>query len=178
MPPPTPELTEKARRIRLAVFDVDGVMTDGTLWLDDDGRQLKGFSVLDGLGLKLLADSGVQVAILTSRKSRTVELRAHELGITLLRQGVGDKLSGFVALLADLGLEPAEASHMGDDLPDLPVLTRCGLSVSVPNGNAIVRDHVDLLTTARGGHGAVREFCEWLMTAQGTLDDARAAYLR
>lgn len=170
-------LDARARRVRLAAFDVDGVLTDGTVWLDDAGREFKGFNILDGLGLKMLAGSGVLLAIITGRRSRVVELRAAELGIRLLRQGVEDKLAAFAELLAELGLEPAEASYMGDDLPDLPVLRRCGLAISVPGAPEVVRGHVHLVTTAAGGRGAVREACEYILRAQGRLEAAQAAFL-
>ncbi len=168
---------ERARHVRLAAFDVDGVMTDGTVWIDDAGRETKGFSILDGLGLKMLAGSGVLVAIITGRRSKVVELRAAELGIRLLRQGVDDKLGAFAELLSELGLEPAEASYMGDDLPDLPVLRRCGLAISVPGAPELVRRHAHVVTAAPGGRGAVREACERILAAQGRLDAARAAFL-
>lgn len=167
----------RARRIRLAAFDVDGVLTDGTVWIDDAGRELKGFNILDGLGLKMLAGGGVLLAIITGRRSKALEARAAELGIGLLRQGVEDKLAAFAELLAGLGLEPAEASYMGDDLPDLPVLRRCGLAISVPNAPPLVRSHAQLVTVAAGGRGAVREACERILHAQGRLDAAQAAFL-
>lgn len=172
---PTPE--ERARQVRLAAFDVDGVMTDGTVWIDDAGHETKGFSILDGLGLKMLAGSGVLVAIITGRRSKVVELRAAELGIRLLRQGVDDKLGAFAELLSELGLEPAEASYMGDDLPDLPVLRRCGLAISVPGAPELVRRHAHVVTSVPGGRGAVREACEFILAAQGRLDAAREGFL-
>lgn len=168
---------DRARHIRLAAFDVDGVMTDGTLWIDDTGRESKGFSILDGLGLKMLAGSGVLVAIITGRRSKVVELRAAELGIRLLRQGVDDKLLAFAQLLSELGLEPAEASYMGDDLPDLPVLRRCGLAITVPGAPPLVRSHAHVVTAAPGGRGAVREACERILAAQGKLDAALAGFM-
>lgn len=170
-------LDGRARRVRLAAFDVDGVLTDGTVWLDDAGREFKGFSILDGLGLKMLAGSGVRLAIITGRRSRVVELRAAELGIALLRQGVSDKVASFAELLSELGLEPAQASYMGDDLPDLPVLRRCGLAITVPGAPELVRAHAHLVTAAPGGRGAVREACEYILRAQGRLEAAQAAFL-
>lgn len=171
----TPE--QRARHVRLAAFDVDGVMTDGTVWMDDEGRETKGFSILDGLGLKLLAGSGVLTAIVTGRRSRVVERRAAELGIGLVCQGVDDKLAAFAGLLSELGLEPAEASFMGDDLPDLPVLRRCGLAITVPGAPEVVRRHAHVVTQAAGGRGAVREACELILRAQGRLDTALAPFL-
>lgn len=173
----TADIESRARDIRLAIFDVDGVMTDGTLFLDDQGTETKGFSVLDGLGLKMLADSGVRVAILTGRRSRCVELRAASLGIQLLWQGVEDKRTGFAEILAATGVAPEAASYMGDDVVDIPVLRRCGLAFSVPGGHALARDHAHHVTVAGGGRGAVREVCELIMRAQGTLDARLQAYL-
>ena len=173
----TSDIETRARRIRIAIFDVDGVMTDGTLFLDDQGNETKGFSVLDGLGLKMLADSGVRVAILTGRRSRCVELRAANLGIQLLWQGVEDKRTGFAEILEATGLTPEAASYMGDDVVDLPVLRRCGLAFSVPGGHVLAREHAHHVTSADGGRGAVREACELIMRAQGTLDARLQAYL-
>jgi 3-deoxy-D-manno-octulosonate 8-phosphate phosphatase (KDO 8-P phosphatase) len=171
------DIESRARGIRVAIFDVDGVMTDGTLFLDDHGNETKGFSVLDGLGLKMLADSGVRVAILTGRRSRCVELRAANLGIELVWQGVEDKRTGFADILAATGLGPEAASYMGDDIVDIPVLRRCGLAFSVPGGHALAREHAHHVTTAGGGKGAVREVCELIMQAQGTLEARLRAYL-
>jgi 3-deoxy-D-manno-octulosonate 8-phosphate phosphatase (KDO 8-P phosphatase) len=171
------DLESRARGIRVAIFDVDGVMTDGTLFLDDQGNETKGFSVLDGLGLRMLADSGVRVAILTGRRSRCVELRAANLGIELVWQGVEDKRTGFAEILAETSLGPEAASYMGDDVVDIPVLRRCGLAFSVPGGHALARAHAHHVTTAGGGRGAVREVCELIMQAQGTLDARLRTYL-
>lgn len=172
-----PTLTDKAKRVRLLVLDVDGVMTDGTLYLDDRGEEIKGFNSLDGHGLKMLRQSGVMLAILTGRTSKLVEHRAMNLGITLVRQGVEDKLEGFVQLLSDLGLEAAESAYMGDDVVDLPAMRRCGLAISVPNAHELVHRYAHYVTRAQGGRGAVREACELIMRAQGTLDAQLARFL-
>jgi 3-deoxy-D-manno-octulosonate 8-phosphate phosphatase (KDO 8-P phosphatase) len=171
-------LTSRARRIRLAIFDVDGVLTDGTIQLSARGEEAKAFNILDGLGFKMLADSGVQLALLSGRKSEIVRLRAKETGVTHVLQGIGDKLGAYEKLLRKLGLAETEASFMGDDLPDLPVLRRCGLALSVPNAVKIVREQAHYVTEKAGGNGAVREACELLMRAQGTLDEQMKAYLR
>lgn len=170
-------LESKARQVRLAVFDVDGVMTDGRLFLDDAGNETKTFHTLDGLGIRMLADSGVKVAILTGRRSRCVERRAAELRIELLWQGVEDKRAGFAEILAATGIAAHEASYMGDDLVDLPVLRRSGLALSVPGAPELVRRHADYVTRAHGGHGAVREACELIMEAQDTLAARLEEYL-
>jgi 3-deoxy-D-manno-octulosonate 8-phosphate phosphatase (KDO 8-P phosphatase) len=172
-----PRVRAKAGKLRLMGFDVDGVMTDGTLWFTSQGDEMKGFNTLDGHGLKMLADSGVILAIITGRRSRAVELRAANLGIELLLQGVEDKRGAMRQLLAERGLDFAEAGYMGDDVVDLPLLLACGFSASVPNGHAAVRQRVDHVTTAAAGRGAVREVCELILAAQGRLDDALAAYL-
>lgn len=168
---------DKARGLRLMGFDVDGVLTDGTLWFSAQGDEMKGFNTLDGHGLKMLAESGVTLAIITGRRSRAVELRAANLGIELLLQGVEDKRLAMQNLLEARGLSFAEAGYMGDDIVDLPVLRACGFSASVPNGHALVQHHVDHVTQSEGGRGAVREVCELILAAQGKLDTALAPYL-
>lgn len=171
-------LTTRARRIRLAIFDVDGVLTDGTVHLAARGEETKAFNILDGLGFRMLADSGVQLALLSGRKSKVVAVRARETGVTHVLQGIGDKLAAYEKLLRKLGLAEEESSFMGDDLPDIPVLRRCGLALSVPNAVKIVREQAHFVTEKAGGHGAAREVCELLMRAQGTLDKQMKAYLR
>jgi 3-deoxy-D-manno-octulosonate 8-phosphate phosphatase (KDO 8-P phosphatase) len=167
----------RARPVRLAIFDVDGVLTDGGLHYSDSGEETKVFDVRDGHGMKMLQESGVALAIITGRKSKLVARRAENLGIDLLFQGVGDKLTVFQDLIAKLALEPAQCSYMGDDWVDLPVLTRCGLALSVPEAPAAVRQRVHYVTGAGGGHGAVREACELIMQAQGTFEARLAAFL-
>src|SRR4051812_15243798 len=136
----------KASRIRLAVFDVDGVMTDGTLYLTDSGEEMKAFNSLDGHGMKMLHESGVDLAIITGRTSRTVELRAKNLGIEIVYQGVADKAHAFAALVAASSLDTAAVSYMGDDVVDLPVLVRCGLALTVPDAPLLVRQRADYVT--------------------------------
>lgn len=171
-------LIARARRIRLAIFDVDGVLTDGTLHLGKHGEQIKAFNILDGLGLKMLGASGVGLALLSGRKSSVVALRAREMGIAHVLQGRPDKLEAYRGLLRKLKLAEEETSFMGDDLPDLPVLRRCGLGFSVPDAPRIVRSHAHYVTEIAGGRGAVREVCEFLMRAQETLEAQQANYLR
>ena len=168
----------KAKLIRLAIFDIDGVLTDGTLYLTDGGEEIKAFNSLDGHGMKMLRESGVELAIITGRTSRSVELRAKNLGIDLVFQGVADKALAFAALLEARSIDAAATAYMGDDVVDLPVLLRCGLALTVPDAPLLVRQHADYATRARGGHGAVREACELIMHAQGTLESALAAFLR
>ena len=171
------EIHDRAGCVRLAIFDVDGVLTDGALYYTDAGEELKAFNVRDGHGLKMLQATGIRLAILTSRRSNCVELRARNLGIDLLRQGVADKRTAFEDMLHGLGLAADAACYMGDDVIDLPVLRRCGLAVTVPEAPALVRRHAHYVTVAAGGRGAVREACELIMRAQGTLDAQLAQYL-
>jgi 3-deoxy-D-manno-octulosonate 8-phosphate phosphatase (KDO 8-P phosphatase) len=168
---------DRARAIRLAVFDVDGVLTDGTLYYSDAGEETKAFNVRDGHGMKMLQASGVRLAIITSRSSRCVELRARNLGIDFLYQGVSEKGAAFGELLAKLALPASAASYMGDDVIDLPVLRACGLAMTVPDAPALVRRHSHFVTIAHGGRGAVREACELIMHAQGTLKAQLSSYL-
>lgn len=168
----------RAKSIRLIAFDVDGIMTDGGLYLSDSGEESKRFNALDGHGLKMLKATGVGLAIITGRTSRCVELRAHNLGITHLHQGAEDKLGTMLALLARLGIAPQDAAYMGDDVVDLPVMRHVGLAITVPQAPQVVREHAHYVTLNRAGDGAVREACEMLMTAQGTLDAQLAQYLK
>jgi 3-deoxy-D-manno-octulosonate 8-phosphate phosphatase (KDO 8-P phosphatase) len=172
------ESMARARRIRLMVFDVDGVLTDGSLHFGADGEMIKTFNVLDGHGIKLLQQSGVVTAIISARQSALVARRAADLGITHVQQGVHDKLSGYQALLAECGVEAEACGFIGDDVIDLPVLTRVGFAASVPNGHPEVRSRVHYITTASGGRGAVRELCDFILRAQGNYEAALAPYLR
>ena len=157
------------------IFDVDGVLTDGTLLYGPAGEELKAFSAHDGHGLKMLAASGVPCALLSGRKSKAVALRAEELGIAHVLQGIGDKAAAFERLVASLGMDGASCAFVGDDLPDLEVMKRCGLAVAVANAVDDVKAAAHYVTRARGGRGAVREFCELVLRAQGRrVADGRA----
>lgn len=169
---------DRARNIKLAAFDVDGVLTDGTLYLTDGGEEIKAFNSLDGHGMKMLRESGVELAIITGRTSRIVELRAKNLGVGLVYQGVEDKARAFAELLAARRLDATAIAYMGDDVVDLPVLTRCGLALSVPEAPLFVRQRVHYVSRAGGGRGAVREVCELIMHAQGTLEQKLQTYLK
>lgn len=171
------DATNRAAQVRLMMFDVDGVMTDGALYLSDSGDEIKAFNALDGHGMKMLAASGVRLAIITGRRSRLVEARARNLGVDLLFQGVEDKRATFESLANKLGIAASGCGYIGDDVIDLPVMRRCGFAASVPDAPEIVRSHAHYVTRARGGHGAVRELAEYLMRAQNTLDAALAPYL-
>ena len=170
-------LLQRARQVRLAIFDVDGVLTDGRLYFLADGSEFKTFNTLDGQGIKMLMRSGVRTAIISGRKTPVVEKRARDLGIQHLYQGREDKLVVLDELLAELGLHYEQVAYLGDDLPDLPVIRRVGLGMAVASADPFVRQHAHGVTQARGGEGAAREFCELILRAQGNLEAAQSAYL-
>ena len=163
------DLSLKTRHIRLVAFDVDGVLTDGRLYYSESGDAMKAFDVRDGMGMKLLQDAGIKLAIITSRRAPSVLLRAADLGISHVQQGVADKRTAFDELLAGMAIAPEEAAFMGDDLVDLPVFRRCGFAATVADAPALLKRHADYVTRATGGHGAVREFCEMLLHSRGAL---------
>jgi 3-deoxy-D-manno-octulosonate 8-phosphate phosphatase (KDO 8-P phosphatase) len=161
------EALERARSVRLAIFDVDGVMTDGTLYIGASGEALKAFNILDGHGVKMLQAGGVAAAILSGRSSEAVAHRARELGIAHVLQGIPDKVAAFERLAAQERMAPSECAFVGDDLPDVEVMKRCGLAVAVANAVDAVKACAHYVTRASGGRGAVREFCELVLRAQG-----------
>jgi len=167
----------KAAQLRLMIFDVDGILTDGSLHFGPEGEALKTFNVLDGQGIRLLQDAGIATAIISARQSAIVSKRAADLGITHVRQGIHDKQSAFLSLIEELQIPATACGFIGDDVIDLPVLSRVGFSVSVPNGHTEVRQRVDFVTTAGGGKGAVREICDIILRAQDKYDQALARYL-
>ena len=169
------DIYKRARKVRVAIFDVDGVLTDGALYYADPGEALKAFSVRDGHGIRMLRECGVTAAIISGRSSRALEARARNLGIELLYQGATDKLAAFDELLARCGKDAGACAYVGDDLPDVPVMARCGLAVAVPDAPAPVRRQAQYVTRARGGCGAVREACEIILYAQGPAAARRIA---
>lgn len=171
-------LLSRLKLIRLVAFDVDGVLTDGGLYYSDSGEEFKRFNSLDGQGMKMLKASGVEIAIITGRSSRCVEARAKNLGIAHVYQGVENKLEAIVDVLDKLKLTRDTAAYMGDDVVDLTVMRHVGLSISVPESPQLVREHSGYITQRRGGHGAVREVCELIMSVQGTLDAQLAPYMQ
>jgi 3-deoxy-D-manno-octulosonate 8-phosphate phosphatase (KDO 8-P phosphatase) len=171
------QLLQRGQAIKLAIFDVDGVLTDGRLYFLADGSEFKTFNTLDGQGIKMLIASGVRTAIISGRSTPIVARRAQNLGIQHLYQGREDKLVVLDELLAELGLNYTDVAYLGDDLPDLPVMRRAGLGMAVANANEFVRQHAHGVTQARGGEGAAREFCELILAAQGNLEAAQTAYL-
>jgi len=171
------KLSEKMKRIKLLILDVDGVLTDGSIIYSDKGGEIKRFDVRDGHGIKLLMRGGIDVGIITARESRVVALRARDLGIEMLYQGKKDKLACFLKILKETGRQASETAFVGDDLVDIPVLKRAGFSASVPGGVAEVRERVDYVSSAPGGRGAVREICEMMLKAQGQWDGLIGRYL-
>ena len=170
-------ILSRAARIRLAVFDVDGVLTDGRLYYGPHGEETKVFNTLDGHGLKMLQASGVELAIISGRASDALARRARDLRITQLFMGVAGKREVFDQLLKSLSIDAADAAGLGDDVVDLPFLIRCGLAACVPATPHYMKEQVHYVTKAEGGQGAAREFCELIMHAQGTLDAALGKYL-
>lgn len=169
---------DKARPLALMGFDVDGVLTDGTLYFTPAGDEIKAFSSLDGHGIKLLAGAGVEVVIISGRRSKALELRAENLGITELHMGVSDKGGCMAGLLAARQLDFSRAGYMGDDIVDLSILLACGFSATPGDGHAEVRRHVDYVCRAGGGRGAAREVCDLILAAQGKLASIHAEAMR
>ncbi len=177
-----PQLQERAHRIKLLLLDVDGVLTDGRLYFSNSGDELKTFSTLDGHGIKLLQSTGVKVGIISGRNSELVKKRARDLGITLVIQGREDKWAALQEALSDTTHftqppAPEAIAFMGDDWPDLTVMCRVGLALTVPNAHASVAERAHWQSRARGGEGAVREACDLIMHAQGTFTAALARYI-
>jgi len=169
---------EKARKLKLLILDVDGVLTDGKLFFDNEGNEYKSFHSRDGHGIKLLRQTGVEVAIISGRKSNSVALRMKNLGIEHVYQGHENKIAAFNEIIGKLRIMPDQAAHVGDDLQDLPIMVRVGLAIAVDDANLAVKQRADWCTTLPGGYGAVREVCDLIMRAQGHLDDVVNAYLK
>ncbi len=171
------EVIEKAKKIKLVIFDVDGVLTDGSLFLGDDGQEYKIFNSLDGHGIKMLLSNNVEIGIITGRTSKVVEHRVANLNIKHVFQGCIDKLPVFEKLINELGIDANQSAFVGDDVVDLPIMLRVGLSVAVSNAHNLVKKHAHWATPSQGGRGAVREICELIMYAQGSYDDEMKRYL-
>lgn len=171
------ELLKRFKNIKLLVLDVDGVMTDGGLTLGDDGQEYKTFHSHDGLGMKLLKASGVDLAIITGRTSSVVKKRAESTGVGHFYQGAEDKLEAFNDLISTCGLEAEQCAFMGDDVVDLPPMLVSGLAIAVPSSASLVIKHAHYVTKKSGGFGAVREVCELIMQAQGTFDNQMQPFL-
>jgi 3-deoxy-D-manno-octulosonate 8-phosphate phosphatase (KDO 8-P phosphatase) len=172
-----PDLASRASQIRLVVFDVDGVLTDGSLYLGDDGQEYKAFNSRDGHGMKMLRDSGVEIAIITGRTSNVVTLRMASLGVHHVYQGQLDKLPAWNDLLLRLALQPQQVAYVGDDVVDLPLMVRAGLAITVHDGHPLVKHHAHWITEHCGGRGAARDVCELIMAAQERLLPRLQGYL-
>lgn len=169
-------LLKKAKPIKLVAFDVDGVMTNGQLHFLPDGSEAKVFNVQDGLGIKWLRQSDIRTAIITGRESEAVANRARQLGVDDLYQRRDDKLVVLKEIVEAQQLQPEQVAYLGDDLPDLPAIQYAGLGGTVANGSVYVKKHADWISSQAGGEGAVREFCEFILQAQGRLDAILKAY--
>jgi 3-deoxy-D-manno-octulosonate 8-phosphate phosphatase (KDO 8-P phosphatase) len=170
------DLAQRMRAIRLVTCDVDGVLTDGRIYVDDHGHEFKAYSAQDGLGIKLLLQAGLHVGWITGSMAPGVTHRARQLGIHHVVQGADDKVTPWDRLRAELQLPATACAHIGDDLPDVPLFNRCGLAVAVPHAPAAVRARAHHVTRCDGGLGAVREMCELILAAQGALAPQLAAY--
>lgn len=168
---------DKIKRLKLLVLDVDGVLTDGRLFFDDNGREYKCFHARDGHGIKLLRQSGVEVAVISGRKSNSVALRMQTLGVDLVYQGHENKRAAFAEILQNLNLRPEQAAHVGDDVLDLPIMLQAGFAIAVADANFAVKQRADWCTQTPGGLGAVREVCDLIMQVQGSFDAMLQTYL-
>lgn len=172
-------VSQLAREIKLVIFDVDGVLTDGSLYFDNQGQEIKAFNSLDGHGIRLLLDNDIEVAIITGRKSELVLKRAENLGLSseLIYQGYRDKVPAFEDLLRKTKLDTKNIAYIGDDVIDLPIMSQVGLSIAVGNAHWFVKKHADWICTQSGGKGAAREACELILNAQDKLEDLYNDYL-
>ncbi len=163
-----PGLRSKAKKLKLLLLDVDGVLTNGSIILDNQGNELKAFHVRDGHGIKLAQRAGIIIGIITGRKSEAVNIRARELGIQEVHQGARDKIAAYEALIEKYGFRDDEVAYMGDDIVDRDIFKRVGIAVAVSDADPAVRPHVDMITNAEGGRGAVREFINFVLKNKGT----------
>lgn len=165
-----------AKKIKLIIFDVDGVLTDVGLYFSEDDSEMKRFNSLDGHGIKMLKENGVEPAVISARNSKSVDHRMNNLGIEHFYQGQSDKVIAFNDLLEKLNVSADEVAYMGDDVIDLPVMAKVGFAVAVANAHDLVKEHADLITEKTGGHGAAREVCDFILTAQGNFDKEMKAF--
>lgn len=171
------DIHNKASQIKLVIFDVDGVLTDSSLFLGDDGQEYKAFHSKDGHGMVMLQQNNVMIAIITGRTSEVVKKRMDSLGIKHVYQGQKDKLPAYEQLKKELSLSDEQIAYVGDDVVDLPVMTKVGLAIAVQDAHSMTKEHSHWITPSNGGRGAAREVCEMLMHAQGTLKSALEYYL-
>lgn len=172
------DILERARRIRLVIFDVDGVLTDGSLYLGDDGQEYKAFNSRDGHGMTMLQQTGVRIGVITGRSSEVVRIRMASLGVEHVYQGRREKVPAYEELKGAAGLPDEAIAFVGDDVVDLPVMRRVGLAIAVADAHPAVQRHAHWLTRSRGGRGAGRDVCELIMEAQGTLPAMMDHYLK
>lgn len=168
---------ELASKIKMVIFDVDGVLTDGSLFLGDDGQEYKAFNSKDGHGMAMLQASGLSIGIITGRTSEVVKTRMHSLGVEHIYQGYRDKIPAFEDLKKQTGLKPEQFAYVGDDVVDLPIMRQVGLGIAVADAHELVIRHAQWRTSNAGGRGAAREVCELLMAAHGTLQAALDKYI-
>src|ERR1044071_5796164 len=171
------EVRKRAARIKLRLMDCDGVLTDGRVWLFENGEEQKAFHTRDGLGLELLHRAGLKSGVISGRASNALSLRAENLGMSYVRQGCEDKQRAFAEIVADAGVTNAEVAFAGDDLNDLPLMLQSGLAIAVADAAIETRNHAHYVTDARGGHGAVREAVELILKSQGKWDELLRHYL-
>jgi len=173
------KIAQIANNIKLIILDIDGVMTDGSLYFDNQGQEFKAFNSKDGHGIRLLLENGIEVALITGRESELVKHRAKNLKLSpdLIYQGYRDKLPAFDDLLEKTGIKKEQIAYVGDDVIDLPIMSQVGLSIAVADANWFVKKHADWVCSINGGKGAVREVCELILDAQGKLDALYEDYL-
>ncbi|MCS3433241.1 3-deoxy-manno-octulosonate-8-phosphatase KdsC [Klebsiella sp. BIGb0407] len=171
--PVSAQVMARAAAVRLLILDVDGVMSDGLIYMGNNGEELKAFNVRDGYGLRCVLTSGIEVAIITGRKAKLLEDRCHTLGISHLFQGQSDKLIAYRQLLSELNLTADQVAYIGDDLIDWPVMEQVGLSVAVNDAHPLLLPKANYVTRINGGRGAVREVCDLILMSQGLLDEAK-----
>ena len=171
------QVIKKVKQLKLLVLDVDGVLTDGRLFFDEQGKEYKSFHARDGHGIKLLQQTNVEVAIISGRKSQSVALRMQNLGIKHVYQGHENKIAAFKEILSAMKISPEQAAHVGDDLLDLPLMKRAGLGFAVNDAVEAVKDYADACSHRQGGLGAVRELCDFIMQTQGSFDNILQSYL-
>lgn len=174
---PMNNFNQLAKPIKLVIFDVDGVLTDGRVYMSESGHEHKAFHIHDGLGMKMLLQAGIEIAIITSRSSQLVAKRMQELGVKHVYQGQKNKVYAYSELLKKLNLSEQQVAYVGDDLPDLTLIRRSGFGIAVANAVPWVREQADWVTTQQGGQGAVREVCELILQAQGLLKKLQETYL-
>jgi len=172
------ELLQKAKKIKCLICDVDGVMTNGLLYIDNNGNELKSFHVQDGMGLKFLMAAGIEVAVITTSRNAVIDHRMQQLGITHYYKGQVDKRDAYQQLKKVLGFQDDEFAYAGDDLPDLPIIQQVGLGVAVANAVRQVKEFADWQTEKEGGNGAIRELCDLILNAQNKTDLALEGYLK